>query len=128
MRVSLKFEKIDHNHHPRESFLHQRMTRSNLSNQVGHGKTRKFFGVPEDGLRYSTECYRDFFLDPALVPFMSRSVALLEELAVALGWQQWKVKHYIFYYDIWYPPINQKLSKLLDEHMGLKLEMCFGSV
>lgn len=31
--------------------------------------------------QYSTECYRDFFLDPALVPFMSRSVALLEELA-----------------------------------------------
>ena len=31
--------------------------------------------------RYSTECYRDFFLDAALVPFMSRSVDILEELA-----------------------------------------------
>ncbi|CAE7040102.1 unnamed protein product [Symbiodinium natans] len=31
--------------------------------------------------QFSTECYRDFFLDPALVPFMSRSVDLLEELA-----------------------------------------------
>eukprot|EP00434_Breviolum_minutum_P038426 symbB.v1.2.034083.t1/scaffold4337.1/size40994/3 len=31
--------------------------------------------------QYSTECYRDFFLDPALVPFMSRSVGLMEELA-----------------------------------------------
>eukprot|EP00439_Symbiodinium_sp_Y106_P024078 s2834_g2.t3 len=31
--------------------------------------------------QYSTECYRDFFLDAALVPFMSRSVDILEELA-----------------------------------------------
>jgi len=31
--------------------------------------------------QYSTECYRDFFTDPALVPFMSRSVDILEELA-----------------------------------------------
>ncbi|CAK9077503.1 unnamed protein product [Durusdinium trenchii] len=31
--------------------------------------------------QFSTECYRDFFVDTALVPFMSRSVSLLEELA-----------------------------------------------
>lgn len=31
--------------------------------------------------QYSTECYRTFFMDEALVPFMSRSVDLLEELA-----------------------------------------------
>eukprot|EP00438_Fugacium_kawagutii_P005265 Skav212382 [mRNA] locus=scaffold45:23237:29277:- [translate_table: standard] len=31
--------------------------------------------------QYSTECYRDFFVDEALVPFMSRSVSLLEDLA-----------------------------------------------
>ena len=30
--------------------------------------------------QYSTECYRNFFLDPALVPFMSRSLELMEEL------------------------------------------------
>lgn len=35
--------------------------------------------------RYSTECYRDFFVDEALVPFMSRSVSLLEELARTPG-------------------------------------------
>ncbi|CAJ1386239.1 unnamed protein product [Effrenium voratum] len=31
--------------------------------------------------QYSTECYRDFFIDSALVPFMSRSVELMETLA-----------------------------------------------
>lgn len=31
--------------------------------------------------QYSTECYRDFFTDAALVPFMSRSIDILEELA-----------------------------------------------
>lgn len=31
--------------------------------------------------QHSTECYRDFFVDPKLVPFMSRSVQLIEEMA-----------------------------------------------
>lgn len=31
--------------------------------------------------QYSTECYRDFFADEALVGFMSRSVDIMEELA-----------------------------------------------
>lgn len=31
--------------------------------------------------QYSTECYRDFFTDAALVPFMSRSIDIMEELA-----------------------------------------------
>lgn len=31
--------------------------------------------------QYSTECYRDFFTDPALVPFLTRSIDLMEELA-----------------------------------------------
>lgn len=30
--------------------------------------------------QYSTECYREFFLDPALVPFMKRSIDIMEEL------------------------------------------------
>jgi len=31
--------------------------------------------------QYSTECYRNFFMDPALVPFMSRSLDIMEQLA-----------------------------------------------
>ncbi|CAK0895624.1 unnamed protein product [Prorocentrum cordatum] len=31
--------------------------------------------------QYSTECYRNFFMDPPLVSLMSRSIDLLEELA-----------------------------------------------
>eukprot|EP00929_Paragymnodinium_shiwhaense_P080098 TRINITY_DN41751_c2_g1_i3.p1 TRINITY_DN41751_c2_g1~~TRINITY_DN41751_c2_g1_i3.p1 ORF type:complete len:527 (-),score=88.06 TRINITY_DN41751_c2_g1_i3:87-1667(-) len=31
--------------------------------------------------QYSTECYRNFFMDEALVPFMTRSVQIMEELA-----------------------------------------------
>lgn len=31
--------------------------------------------------QYSTECYRNFFMDKPLVPFMSRSVDIMEELA-----------------------------------------------
>ena len=33
--------------------------------------------------QHSTECYRDFFLDPKLVAFMSRSVRLIEEISKA---------------------------------------------
>jgi len=31
--------------------------------------------------QYSTECYRSFFTDAAMVPFMSRSIDLIEALA-----------------------------------------------
>ncbi|CAK9077504.1 unnamed protein product, partial [Durusdinium trenchii] len=52
---------------------------------LSNSQTTQQFGPPKEispnPLRFSTECYRDFFVDTALVPFMSRSVSLLEELA-----------------------------------------------